>query len=156
MSGAIPRLVVLSSIKEQAEQATGRKPVSHTPPWSLHQLLPPSSRPVWIPVSSSFDGQLQGRSIGLINPFFKFLCSWCFIKAIVTLNKAMENGDNVIIWEITSQMSCNRSLAQECCSPFIDSLTQWPVRQYFLNYSNKRSYPENILQGIIKQLWVSN
>jgi hypothetical protein len=38
---AIPGLVVLGSIRKQAEQARGSKPVSSIPPWSLHQLLLP-------------------------------------------------------------------------------------------------------------------
>jgi hypothetical protein len=46
VGGAIPRLVVLGSIRKQAEQARGSKPVSNIPPWPLHQLLPPSSCPV--------------------------------------------------------------------------------------------------------------
>jgi hypothetical protein len=29
----------LGSIREQAEQARGRKPVKNIPPWLLHQLL---------------------------------------------------------------------------------------------------------------------
>ena len=33
------RLVVLGSIREQAEQARGGKPVKNIPPWPLHQLL---------------------------------------------------------------------------------------------------------------------
>jgi hypothetical protein len=37
--GAIPGLVVLGSVRKQAEQARGSKPVSNTPPWPLHQLL---------------------------------------------------------------------------------------------------------------------
>jgi hypothetical protein len=37
--GAIIGLVVLGSIRKQAEQARGRKPVSNIPPWPLHQLL---------------------------------------------------------------------------------------------------------------------
>jgi hypothetical protein len=37
----IPGLVVLGSIREQAEQARGSKPVSNIPPWPLHQLLLP-------------------------------------------------------------------------------------------------------------------
>ena len=41
MGGAISGLVVLGSIKEQAEQATGGKPVSNIPPWPLHQFLLP-------------------------------------------------------------------------------------------------------------------
>jgi hypothetical protein len=41
VDGAIPGMVVLSSIREQAEQASGSKPVSNIPPWPLHQLLLP-------------------------------------------------------------------------------------------------------------------
>jgi hypothetical protein len=37
---AAPGLVVLGSIGKQAEQAMGSKPVSSTPSWPLHQLLP--------------------------------------------------------------------------------------------------------------------
>jgi hypothetical protein len=50
VGGAIPGLVVLCSIRKQAEQARGSNPVSSPPPWPLHQLLPPSSYPVWVPV----------------------------------------------------------------------------------------------------------
>jgi hypothetical protein len=39
VGGAIPGLVVLGSIREQAEQARGSKPVRKIPPWPLHQLL---------------------------------------------------------------------------------------------------------------------
>jgi hypothetical protein len=41
VGGAIPRVVVLGSIRKQAEQARGSKPVSKTPLWPLHQLLLP-------------------------------------------------------------------------------------------------------------------
>jgi hypothetical protein len=41
VGGAIPWLVVLGSIREQAEQGRGSKPVSNIPPWPLHQLLLP-------------------------------------------------------------------------------------------------------------------
>ena len=41
MGGAIPGLVVLGSIREQAEQGRGNKPVRIIPPWPLHQLLLP-------------------------------------------------------------------------------------------------------------------
>ena len=34
-------LVLLGSIREQAEQARGSKPVENIPPWPLHQLLLP-------------------------------------------------------------------------------------------------------------------
>jgi hypothetical protein len=40
--GAIPWLVVLVSIRKQAEQPRGSKPVSNIPPWPLHQLLLPA------------------------------------------------------------------------------------------------------------------
>jgi len=39
VGGAIPGLVVLGSIKEQAEPTWGSKPVRNSPPWPLHQLL---------------------------------------------------------------------------------------------------------------------
>jgi hypothetical protein len=41
VGGAISGLVVLGSIKKQAEQARGSKPVKNIPPWPLHQLLLP-------------------------------------------------------------------------------------------------------------------
>jgi hypothetical protein len=41
VGGAIPGLVVLGSIREQAEQARGSKPVRNIPPWPLHQFLLP-------------------------------------------------------------------------------------------------------------------
>jgi hypothetical protein len=41
VGGAIPRLVVLGSIRKQAEQARGSKPVRKILPWPLHQLLLP-------------------------------------------------------------------------------------------------------------------
>jgi hypothetical protein len=37
--GSVSGLVVLSSIREQAEQARRSKPVKNIPPWHLHQLL---------------------------------------------------------------------------------------------------------------------
>ena len=36
-------LEVLGFIRRQAEQAIMIKPLSHTPPWPLHQFLPPGS-----------------------------------------------------------------------------------------------------------------
>jgi hypothetical protein len=41
VNGAIPGLVVLGSIREQAEQARESKPVKNILPGSLHQLLLP-------------------------------------------------------------------------------------------------------------------
>ncbi len=42
VGGTISGLVVLGSIREQAEQARGNKPVRNIPPWPLHQLLLPA------------------------------------------------------------------------------------------------------------------
>jgi hypothetical protein len=39
VGGTISGLAVSGSIKEQAEQARGSKPVKNIPPWPLHQLL---------------------------------------------------------------------------------------------------------------------
>jgi hypothetical protein len=39
VGGTILGLVVLGSIREQAERARGSKPVMNIPPWPLHQLL---------------------------------------------------------------------------------------------------------------------
>ena len=39
VGGTISGLVVLGSIREQAEQARRSKPVKNIPPWLLHQLL---------------------------------------------------------------------------------------------------------------------
>jgi hypothetical protein len=41
VGGAISGLVVLGSIRKQAEQTRGSKPVSSIPLWLLHQLLLP-------------------------------------------------------------------------------------------------------------------
>jgi hypothetical protein len=41
VGGTISGLVVLGSIREQAEQARGSKPVKNISPWSLHQPLLP-------------------------------------------------------------------------------------------------------------------
>jgi hypothetical protein len=41
VGGAIPGLVVLDSITEQAEQVRGSKPVRNILPWPLYQLLLP-------------------------------------------------------------------------------------------------------------------
>jgi hypothetical protein len=41
VGGAILGLVVMGSIREQAKQVRGSKPVKNIPPWPLHQLLLP-------------------------------------------------------------------------------------------------------------------
>jgi hypothetical protein len=63
VGGATPGLVALGSIRKQAEQARRSKPVSSTPPWSLHQLLPPSFCPVRVPVLTSFGDEQQCGSV---------------------------------------------------------------------------------------------
>jgi hypothetical protein len=42
VGGAIPGQVLLGSIREQAEEARGSKPLSNISPWPLHQLLFPN------------------------------------------------------------------------------------------------------------------
>jgi hypothetical protein len=42
VGGAISGLVVLGSIREQAEQARRGRLVKNIPPWPLHQLLLPA------------------------------------------------------------------------------------------------------------------
>jgi hypothetical protein len=41
VGGTISGLVILASIRQQAEQARGSKPVRNIPSWPLHQLLLP-------------------------------------------------------------------------------------------------------------------
>ena len=47
MSGTIPDLVFLGSMRKQATPIIRKKSVSHTLPWYLHQLLTPGSCPVF-------------------------------------------------------------------------------------------------------------
>ena len=68
-----PGLVVLGSIKKQAEQAMVSNPVTSTPSYLLHQFLPPGSGSVWIPVQTSFSNGLQGGSGSQMNPFLSSL-----------------------------------------------------------------------------------
>jgi hypothetical protein len=75
MGGAIPGLVVLCSIRKQAEQARESNPVSSTPPWPLHEL-PSSFCPGWIPALTSFGDEEQCRSV-----------SWIFSEGMQTLTK---------------------------------------------------------------------
>lgn len=68
--GAIPgHPTVLGSITKQAEQATSlkkkkkKKPVISTPPWSLHQLLPPGTV---LPGESNHPSSPQLLSLGTV------------------------------------------------------------------------------------------
>jgi len=72
--------VVLGSIRKQAKQAIGSKPVSSIPQWPLYQLLPPGSCPVCVPLLTSFnDG-----SVSQINPFLPNLL---FVKVLYHSNR---------------------------------------------------------------------
>jgi hypothetical protein len=86
VGGAIPGLVVLGSIRKQAEQIMKSNPVSSILPQPLHHLLPPGSCPVRVPVLTSFSDRLQCGSVIQINSFLPNLLfrSWCFISAILT------------------------------------------------------------------------
>ena len=59
VGGDTPRLVVLGSIRKQAEQAMGSKPVSSSPPWPQRQLLPAGSCPVGVCVLTSFRDEMK-------------------------------------------------------------------------------------------------
>ena len=59
VGGTISGLVVLDSIREQAEQVRRSKPVKNMPPWSLHQLL----LPALVLVLTSFGDEQQYGSV---------------------------------------------------------------------------------------------
>ena len=71
MGGSITGLVILGSIRKQAEQAMRSKLVSNTPSWPLHQSLPPGPYPVGVVVLTSFSDALRCRSVNQINPFLQ-------------------------------------------------------------------------------------
>jgi hypothetical protein len=59
VGGTISGLAVLGSVRQQAEQARGSKPVSNIPPWPLHQLLPPDLLEFqsWLPLVMNSSGE---------------------------------------------------------------------------------------------------
>jgi hypothetical protein len=61
VGGTISGLAVLGSIREQAEQARGSKPVRNIPPWPLHQLL--------LPVLTFFGDEQETGKCKLNKPF---------------------------------------------------------------------------------------
>jgi hypothetical protein len=89
VGGAIPRLVVLGSIRKQAEQAMWNKPVCNTLPW-LHQFLlqvpflfeflswPPS---IWTMLWKC----KPNKTLFCVTCYF---WSWCFVISIETLPRA--------------------------------------------------------------------
>ena len=93
MGGVTSGLVVLGSIRKQAEQAMERKPVGSTHPWPLHWLLPPGSCPVSVPALNSCNDRL-GSSLQplvcdlicqLTNIFHSFLQSIWLVHPITQL-----------------------------------------------------------------------
>jgi hypothetical protein len=65
VGGTSPGMVVLGSIRKQAEeQARGSKPVSN-----MASASAPASCPAWVPVLTSFGDEQQCGSISWINPF---------------------------------------------------------------------------------------
>jgi hypothetical protein len=100
--------VILGSITKQDKQAMASKPVSSTHTRPLHQLLPPGSCPVWVPVLTSFSDELWYGSVNQINPFFsKSLWSWYFIIATEILTKT---GTSVLIGEREINRNGNKQL----------------------------------------------
>ena len=64
----------LGSVRKQAEQAMGSKPVSSTPLRPLnYQLLPSGFCPFWVPVLASFSDGLWYASSSQIKPFLSKL-----------------------------------------------------------------------------------
>ena len=93
MSGAIPGLLVLISMRKEMEQAMGSKLVSSTPQWPLHQLPPPGSYPACISARTAFEDSLLLGTVSEINPFLaRMLWLWCSITATVSLTKVAGNG----------------------------------------------------------------
>ena len=88
VDGAIPWLVVLGSMRKQAEQVRVSNSVGNTPSWPLHQLLPPESSPAWVSVLTSFNNGRPGGSVSQMKSFcLMLLWSWCFITAVEILTK---------------------------------------------------------------------
>jgi hypothetical protein len=50
VGSATPRLVISGSIRNQAVPVMRSKPISNTPSWPPHWLLPSGSHMTWLPV----------------------------------------------------------------------------------------------------------
>jgi hypothetical protein len=127
VGGAIPGLVVLGSIRKQAEQARGSNPVSGTPPLPLYQLLLPSSCPVWVPVLSSFGDEQQWGSVSLFSPNCFLVMIFC--AGIQTLTKT---GEVALFWKV---LWSNSSL---CCLGISSSVHRlavaaWSICKHFMD-----------------------
>jgi hypothetical protein len=113
VGGTISGLVVLGSIREQAEQARGSKPVKNISPWSLHQPLLPDLLEFqsWLP----WYEQQYGR-VSRINSFLPNLFLGHDVCAgIETLTKTVGMFDSVgypITWEVEAEGSGSRGQSQ--------------------------------------------
>ena len=114
----------LSSIRKQAEQAMGNKPDSSIPLLPLHQVLPPGSCPVCVPVLTFFNDEQCCGNISQIRIFLpKSLWSWCFITAGITLTKTvMKHCFGDMIQKLHSRTN-NRQLYYLHKSKFINILS---------------------------------
>jgi hypothetical protein len=94
----------LGSIREQAEQARGSKPVKNISPWPLHQLLLPDL----LEFQSCFLGdEQQYGSVSQINPFLLNLFLGHDVCAgIETLTKTAVFSPSVINGHLSSLWSC--------------------------------------------------
>ena len=77
VGGVIPWLVVLVSIKKQAEQASKKHP-------SMASASAPVSWPAWVPVLTSFGDKQLCKTISLINPF---LPNWLLGRDVLSKNR---------------------------------------------------------------------
>lgn len=132
MYHAIPRLVVLVSIRIQAEQVMKNNLVSNSLLRLLHQLLPSGSCPFWVSLlNSSHDEQWCG-SVSQIKPLLsEFLWPWCLITAILTLTKVAVNLINVIIFKY--RMHAKNFLK---CSQEMSYLRFWVSNTFCKTFSN--------------------
>jgi hypothetical protein len=86
--GAISGLVVLGSVREQAEQARGSQPIRNIPPWPLHQLLLPDLLEFQSSLTLVMNSNVE--SVSWINPFLpNLLLGHDVCAGIETLSKTL-------------------------------------------------------------------
>jgi hypothetical protein len=150
VGGAIPGLVVLDTIRKQTEQAMRSKPVSSTPPWSPHQLLPQGPCPVCVLVLTSFSDALWWSRSQINRFLFSLLFGHGFFPAIETITRAEPSGKEELL--VSSKGASSWGLS----SFFYDLKCYWrplpraktlsfqfaPFPKYF-TYINSCNYPIN-------------
>ena len=87
-------ILVLGSIRKQAEQAKRSKPVSSTPVWPLHHLLPPGSCTVWVPVLISFNEQRCGS----VSQIKQFSLPFAFYHGISSQQQNPRHFPTSLLW----------------------------------------------------------